>query len=169
LAPVAVGARGWDVIDRIPHKSHGWYLNLRVWRQYAQDWADWHPFPITQATSIVLALREGLMRLQAEGLPARLARYEALALRLRRGLRAIGMPPYTPDEGLAPVVTAAYGPPGVPTSRIVEYMAREHHIKIAGGMGELRDQVFRIGHMSASLTEADIDEVVQKLSLFAGG
>jgi alanine-glyoxylate transaminase/serine-glyoxylate transaminase/serine-pyruvate transaminase len=167
LAPVAVGARGWEAIDRVPEKGHGWYLNLRVWRQYAHDWADWHPFPITQATSLVLALRESLLRLQAEGLPARLARYEALALRLRRGLRAIGMRPYTPDERLAPVVTAAHGPPGVPTSRIVDYMAREHHIKIAGGMGELRDQVIRIGHMSPSLTAADVDEVVEKLSGFS--
>jgi alanine-glyoxylate transaminase/serine-glyoxylate transaminase/serine-pyruvate transaminase len=129
-------------------------------------WADWHPFPITQATSIVLALRESLLRLQTEGLPVRLARYQALALRLRRGLRAIGMPPYTPDERLAPVVTAAHGPAGVPTSRIVEYLAREHQIKIAGGMGELRDKVFRIGHMSPGLTEADMDEVVEKLGRF---
>jgi len=167
LAPVAVGPRGWEVMDRVADKGHGWYLNLRVWRQYARDWADWHPFPITQATSIVLALRESLLRLQAEGLPARLARYEALALRLRRGLRMVGMPPYTPDEHLAPVVTAALGPPGVPTSQIVDYMARAHHIKIAGGMGALRDQVFRIGHMSPRLTEADIDDVVAKLGRFA--
>jgi len=77
------------------------------------------------------------------------------------------MPPYTPDEHLAPVVTAALGPPGVPTSQIVDYMARAHHIKIAGGMGALRDQVFRIGHMSPRLTEADIDDVVAKLGRFA--
>jgi alanine-glyoxylate transaminase/serine-glyoxylate transaminase/serine-pyruvate transaminase len=169
LAPVAVGPRGWEAIDRIPDAGHGWYLNLRVWRQYAREWADWHPFPITQATSLVLALRESLTRLQAEGLDQRLARYQALALRLRRGLRAIGMPPFTPDEQMAPVITAAHGPPGVPTSRIVDYLARAHQIKIAGGMGALRDKVFRIGHMSPRLTEADIDEVVERLGQFRAG
>jgi alanine-glyoxylate transaminase/serine-glyoxylate transaminase/serine-pyruvate transaminase len=169
VAPVAIGPRGWEAIDRVPDKGHGWYLNLRVWRQYAHDWAGWHPFPITQATSIILALRASLRRLLDEGLEARQTRYRALALRLRRGLREIGMPPFTPDERLAPIVTAAYGPPGVPTSRIVDYMAQVHHIKIAGGMGDLlRDRLFRIGHMSASLTEADIDEVVANLGKFPG-
>lgn len=169
LAPVAVGPRGWEAIDRVADKTHGWYLNLRVWRQYAREWADWHPFPITQATSIVLALRESLTRLQAEGLDTRLARYRSLALRLRHGLRAIGMPPFTSDEQLAPVVTAAHGPPGVPTSQIVDYLARAHQIKIAGGMGDLRDKVFRIGHMSPRLTEADMDDVVEKLGQFRAG
>jgi alanine-glyoxylate transaminase/serine-glyoxylate transaminase/serine-pyruvate transaminase len=167
LAPVAVGVRGWEAIDRVPAKGHGWYLNLSVWRQYAVEWGDWHPFPITLATN-VLALRASLQTLLAEGLGPRLERYQALALRLRRGLRAIGLEPYTPDALLAPVVTAAYGPPGVPTSRLVAYLADVHGLKIAGGMGDLKDRVFRIGHMAANLTPADIDDVVAKLAQFPG-
>ncbi len=167
LAPVAIGPRGWEAIDRVPSKGHGWYLNLRIWRQYAQDWADWHPFPITMATSNVLALQAGLESLLREGVETRLARYRRLALRLRQGLRRIGMPPYTPDDLLAPMLTAAYGPPGVPTSHIVQYMADVHHIKIAGGLGEgLKDKIFRIGHMAPALTEADVDQVVEALAGF---
>jgi len=167
LAPVAIGPRGWEAIDRQPAKGHGWYLNLRVWRQYAQDWADWHPFPITMATSNVMALRASLTNLLSEGIERRLERYRSLALRLRRGLRQIGMPPYTPDEFMAPVVTAAYGPPGVPTSEIVQYVADAHHIKIAGGLGEgLKDRVFRVGHMAPTVCEADIDQVLAALSEF---
>jgi alanine-glyoxylate transaminase / serine-glyoxylate transaminase / serine-pyruvate transaminase len=168
LAPVAVGARGWEAIDRVPDKAHGWYLNLRVWRQYAVEWGDWHPFPVTLATNHVLALRASLRHLLEEGLDQRIARYRGLALRLRRGLRAIGLEPYTPDERLAPVVTAAYGPPGVPTGRLVGYLADAHRIRIAGGMGQLKDVVFRIGHMAPSLTEADIDDLVEKLGAFRG-
>ena len=153
LAPVAVGPRGWEAIDRVPDKGHGWYLNLRVWRQYALEWGNWHPFPVTLATNNVLALRASLRKLLAEGLGRRQARYQALALRLRRGLRSIGLEPYTPDALMAPVVTAAYGPPGVPTSKLIAYMADTHHIKLAGGMGEqLKDRVFRIGHMAPGVT-----------------
>jgi aspartate aminotransferase-like enzyme len=55
----------------------------------------------------------------------------------------------------------------VPTGEIVRYLAREHHIKIAGGLGErLVDKIFRIGHMAPNLQEADIDQVVDALEEF---
>jgi len=167
LATIAVNPSAWSLIDRDENKGHGWYLNLRVWRQYATDWASWHPFPITMATSNVLALRIGLAGLLAEGIEPRMKRYRALALRLRHGLREIGMTPYTPDELLAAVLTAAYGPPGVPTGEIVTYMAEVHHTKIAGGLGQqLKDKIIRIGHMSPTVSDTDIDEVLHQLAAF---
>jgi alanine-glyoxylate transaminase / serine-glyoxylate transaminase / serine-pyruvate transaminase len=167
LSPVGVGRRGWALIDRQPHKGHGWYLNLRVWQKFATEWADWHPFPISMATSNVMAIRTSLSKLLAEGIETRLERYRQLALQLRQGLRRIGMPPYTPDELMSPVVTAAYGPPGVPTGRIVQYMAEVHHIKIAGGLGEgLKDKVFRIGHMAPTVSASDIEQVLKALEGF---
>lgn len=165
LSPVAIGKRGWEAIDRNPNKGHGWYLNLRTWRQYATDWADWHPFPITMATNNVVALHTSLESLLKE-IENRLTRYIQLALRLRNGLRKIGMTPYTPDERMAPVLTAVYGLPGIPTSRIVDYLAEVHHIKIAGGLGSLKDKVFRIGHMSPRISDIDIDEVLGALMDF---
>jgi alanine-glyoxylate transaminase / serine-glyoxylate transaminase / serine-pyruvate transaminase len=166
LSPVAIGELGWETIDRNTKKGHGWYLDLRVWRQYAVDWADWHPYPVTLATNNIFALRTSLDQLLSEGLEARQARYTKLALRLREGLRRIGMPPYTPDEFMAPVLTAAYGPPGVPTSLIVRYLSEAHAIKIAGGLGALKDRIFRVGHMSPTVTEADIDLVLAALEDF---
>ena len=152
------------MINRNPRKGHGWYLNLLTWKQYSIDWGDWHPFPVTMATNNVVALHTSLKGLLKEGIENRLDRYKALALHLRAGLRKIGMTPFTPDERMAPVLTAAYGPPHVPTSRIVDYLFQTHNIKIAGGLGELKDKVFRIGHMSPQLKESDIDEVLEALS-----
>lgn len=166
LAPVAIGSRGWDFIDRNPKNDHGWYLNLRVWRQYAHEWADWHPFPITMATSNVVALRTSLDNLLTEGIEERINRFTSLALYLREGLRKLGMEPFTPDSLMAPVLTAAYGPPNVPTSHIVRYLADEHNIIIAGGLGDLKDKVFRIGHMSPDVSKDDIDQVLYALGEF---
>lgn len=167
LTPVAVSERAWEVINQNPCKNHGWYLNLLTWKHYAVDWASWHPFPVTMATNNLCALKTALEGLASEGMEARLERYRGLALRLRQGLRRIGMQPYTPDDLLAPVLTAAYGPPGVPTGRIVSYMANEHCIKISGGLGRLENKIIRIGHMSPTVTEADIDEVVEGLGEFS--
>jgi len=166
LAPVAISEFGWESIEKNKHSKHGWYLNLRTWKQYAEDWADWHPFPITMATNNVTALHTSLEDLLEEGIENRLSRYRNLALRLRRGLRKIGMPPLTPDEIMAPVLTAAYGPGGIPTSEIVDFLGEKHGIKIAGGLGKLKNKVFRIGHMSPSVSEDDIDEVLYALDDF---
>jgi alanine-glyoxylate transaminase/serine-glyoxylate transaminase/serine-pyruvate transaminase len=166
LAPVAVSQKGWEFIDRNPNKGHGWYTNLRTWRQYAVDWADWHPFPITMATSNVMALKTSLQSLLTEGVTNRMERYRSLALYLRAGLRRIGLQPFTPDEQLSPVLTAAYGPPGIPTGQIVTYLAEQHGIKIAGGLGALKDKIIRIGHMSPTVSTADIDRVIEALGQF---
>jgi alanine-glyoxylate transaminase/serine-glyoxylate transaminase/serine-pyruvate transaminase len=166
LAPVAVAQSGWEAIDRNPHKGHGWYGDLRVWRHYAVDWGDWHPSPVTMATSNVVALRTSLDNLIGEGIESRMERYRCLAMRLRDGLRRIGMPLYTPDEMMSPVLTAAYVPEGVTSSRVVQYMTDVHKIKISTGLGELKEKIIRIGHMSPTTSDADIDAVVQALSEF---
>jgi alanine-glyoxylate transaminase/serine-glyoxylate transaminase/serine-pyruvate transaminase len=166
LATVAVGRRAWEEIDRDQAKGHGFYGNLPVWRQYAQDWADWHPFPITMATNNLAALNLSLKQLLAEGISQRLDRYHQLALRLRSGLRRIGFEPFTSDELMASVVTAAYVPQGVKAGDVVEYASYRHNIKISAGLGELKDRIIRIGHMSPGLTEVDIDEVILALSKF---
>jgi alanine-glyoxylate transaminase / serine-glyoxylate transaminase / serine-pyruvate transaminase len=165
-APVAVGPGAWEYIDQNPTKQHGWYTNLRVWRQYALEWGDWHPSPVTMPVNNIRALRVSLEQLLAEGIDNRLERYRQLALRLRAGLRQLDMPPYTPDEVMAPVLTAAYGLQGVPTCEVVSYLETRHGIKISGGLGALKDSVFRIGHMSPILSACDIDQVLSALADF---
>jgi alanine-glyoxylate transaminase / serine-glyoxylate transaminase / serine-pyruvate transaminase len=166
LSPIAVGPRGWEFIDRNPRKGHGWYTDLRVWKQFATEWWDWHPYPVTMPTSNILALREGLRQLLEEGIPQRLDRYRKLAITLRNGLRRIDLQPFTPDEILAPVLTAAYCPPGVSSGEIVAFMENARCIKISTGLGVLKDQIIRIGHMCPSMSEADIQEVLDGLAAF---
>ena len=167
LAPVAVSKRAWEIMKSKPNRGHGLYLNLETWQQFAEDWAEWHPFPVTMATNNVLALRAGVRELLEEGMEATMEQYRRLALRLREGVRRLGMEPYTPDEHLCPVATAIYGPEGVPTGEIVNFLFEKHHIKIAGGLGKgLADRIFRVGHMGMKVNEQDIDDVLRALSEF---
>jgi alanine-glyoxylate transaminase/serine-glyoxylate transaminase/serine-pyruvate transaminase len=169
LTPVAVHPEAWEKITT-NDTPHGWYLDLRVWRRYAREWGDWHPFPTTTATNNVLALRTSLKRLLDEGIETRLARFRRFAKRLRSGLREIGMSPFTSDENMVPVVTPVCSPEGVPAGEVVDFMEQVHAIKIAPGLGEgLGDKIFRIGHMSPSLTDADIDRVLEALADFDVG
>lgn len=167
LGPIAVSERAWEIIESKPERNHGWYLNLQTWKRYAEDWADWHPFPVTMATNNVMALRVGLQNLLEEGLEARIQRYTRLAMRLRNGVRKLGLNPFTPDDELSPVLTAIYGPEGVPTGEIVQYLLDEHGIKVSIGLGErLKGRIFRVGHMSPTIDEEDIDAVLDGLAAF---
>lgn len=168
LAPVAVTPRAWSVIDAQPTAGRSWYLDLRVWRQAAREWHDWHPYPVTVPTNLMLALRAGLAALAQDGLAERNAYYRALAARLRAGVRQLGLDPFVADEWAAPVVTAVCAPAGTSSSEIVAYLEREHDIKISVGFGPVRDQVFRIGHMGPMITGEDIDSVLGALGAFLG-
>ncbi|MGV8027066.1 MAG: pyridoxal-phosphate-dependent aminotransferase family protein [Anaerolineaceae bacterium] len=166
LGPIALNERAWKSIDRLKIGEHGWYSDLRIWRQYAQEWGDWHPSPVTMATNNVNALLVSLTQLKNEGIPVRMERYRQLAVQLREGMRKAGMPPFTSDEKLNPVLTAGYAPSGVDSAEIVHFLLREYAIQISGGLGALKSTIFRIGHMSPIMTKEDIALVCEALMAF---
>lgn len=167
LAPVAVSERAWQVMKNKPARQHGWYLNLELWQHFKSTMTNWHPYPVTMATNNVLALRAGVGALLQEGLAARLEKYQALASFLRDGLQNLGFQLFAPLELQAPVLTGVCSPAGIPSSDLVRYLYEKHNIRIAGGVGaEIRDQIFRIGHMGATITEADLEAVLVALKDF---
>jgi aspartate aminotransferase-like enzyme len=58
VAPLTVSERAWDAVDDGRAKAAGWYLNLRIWREFGEMWRSWHPHPTTMPTSVL----EGLER-----------------------------------------------------------------------------------------------------------
>lgn len=166
IAIVAVGARAWERIASQPERPRSWYLDLRRWQWYVENWGYWHPFPVTMPTSIILGLRASLLNLIAEGLENRIRRYEALANRLRDGVEALGLTLFAPRSLMAPVLTAVNCPPGVISSELVKYLIEEHHIQITAGFGPFRDSVFRVGHMGNAIGEEDIDALLTGLRRF---
>jgi alanine-glyoxylate transaminase/serine-glyoxylate transaminase/serine-pyruvate transaminase len=166
IAIVAVGPRAWERIASQPERSRSWYLDLRRWQWYVENWGNWHPFPVTMPTPTILGLRASLQTLIAEGLENRIKRYEALANRLRDGVEALGLTLFAPRSLMAPVLTAVNCPPGVVSSELVKYLIVEHHIQITTGFGPFRDSVFRVGHMGNALGDADIDALLAGLRRF---
>lgn len=166
IGVVAVSDRAWDAIVGQPEKPRSWYLDLRRWQWYVENWGDWHPFPVTMPTSVILGLRAALQSIQADGLDNRLQRYEKIAARLRAGVRALGMRTAVSDELMSPVLTAIYMPDGIPSSELVRYLAEAHNIKITGGFGALKEQVFRVGHMGGTMQESDIDTLLEAIQQF---
>ncbi len=146
LAPVAVTQAGWDYIDRQASPSHGWYLNLRTWRQYEQEWTH-HPYPVTIAVNNIVALNRALERIIEEGFEARYERHRKAAGVLRERLEQIGFRMFADRRWASPTVSVAYPPEGVDAGALIRAMRERHRIAIAGGLLDLAGKVVRIGHL----------------------
>lgn len=114
---------------------------------------------ITPAVNLVYALHSSLKRILTEGLETRYKRHEALARAVQRGLEAIGLRLVAEEPFRAHTVTAAYIPEGIEWTKLYGEM-RARGVEIAGGLGELRGKIFRIGHMG----EATANDVIATLA-----
>ena len=115
----------------------------------------------TPAVSIVIGLRTVLAMLEREGLANVLRRHDRLARATRAGVEALGQGLFcraTPS----PALTAVLAPPGVNSEQIVTAYSTAHNITIAGGQGEMKGKLFRLGHMGYA---AEFDVIVALAAL----
>jgi len=103
--------------------------------------------PFTPAVSLVNALDVALALVLEEGLEAAFDRHAALGRACREGAKAMGLELFSPDEDRSAVVTAIRAPDGIDAGEIVAALRDRFGITIAGGQGELKGKIFRIGHI----------------------
>jgi aspartate aminotransferase-like enzyme len=101
----------------------------------------------TPAVSLVVALDVALGLLLEEGLESAFARHVRLGRACRAGIKALGLELFSPDEDRSAVVTAARMPEGFDSSALTRTLRDRHGITIAAGQGELKERIFRIGHI----------------------
>jgi aspartate aminotransferase-like enzyme len=100
----------------------------------------------TPAVSIMLGLREVLRMIEAEGLANVFRRHERLARATRAGVEALGLELFA-KANPSPALTAVLAPKGVDSEKVLSAYSASHNITIAGGQGEMKGRVFRLGHM----------------------
>ena len=103
--------------------------------------------PFTPAVSLVKALDVALGILLDEGLQGAFERHVRLGRACREGAKAMGLELFSPDEDRSAVVTAIRAPDGVDSSEIVSTLRDRFGITIAKGQGDLKERIFRIGHI----------------------
>ncbi len=157
ISLISVSQRAWKMIESKGDRSHGWYLNLQIWKQYATEWASWHPYPTTMATNNVLALLVSLRQLLAEGLETRYARTAKAAEMTREGLIDMGFEMFVEGPHASPLITAAKGRPDMSIAEMARFLKYECGIMIGGGIDELAGKIFRVGHMGRAISPEYIE------------
>ncbi|MDE3191113.1 MAG: alanine--glyoxylate aminotransferase family protein [Acidobacteriota bacterium] len=100
--------------------------------------------PFTPPVSLVAALDVALGILLDEGLEAAFDRHVRLGRAARAGVKAMGLELFSPDEDRSAVVTAVRA---AEAAEIISGVRTRFGITLAGGQGDLKGKILRIGHI----------------------
>ncbi|HEY2072266.1 MAG TPA: alanine--glyoxylate aminotransferase family protein [Gaiellaceae bacterium] len=100
--------------------------------------------PFTPPVSLVAALDVALGLLLDEGLEAAFERHVRLGRAARAGIKAMGLELFSPDEDRSAVVTAVRFDE---SAAIISGVRDRFGMTLAGGQGDLKGKIFRIGHI----------------------
>ncbi len=147
VSAISISERAWRIIESKENRNHGWYLNLQNWKAYAINWASWHPYPVTMATSNIITLLASLRRILDRGLEEHFAQYTRTSRWIRKGLHNLGFEMFADDAYASPLVMAVKAMPDIPVTEMIKFLKDEHGIMISGGLDELAGKIFRVGNM----------------------
>lgn len=144
---ISVSPHAWELVDSHSDVGHGWYLNLKTWRKYAQEWGVWHPAPVTLPVNNILAVKASMHKIMQRGLPAHFARYTHASQVVRSGLENLGFEMFVSEAYASPVVTGVKARPEFEVSEFSKWLVDRRGLAIGGGLGELAGKIFRVGHL----------------------
>jgi alanine-glyoxylate transaminase/serine-glyoxylate transaminase/serine-pyruvate transaminase len=163
---ISVSPRSWELVDAHPQVNHGWYLNLKTWRQYATEWGTWHPTPVTLPTNIILALRTSLLKIVGMGLEAHFEKYRWASHAVRHGLRGLGFEMFVDDDYASPIVTGVCKRSEFEVAEMSKWLVEQRDIAIGGGLGELSGKIFRVGHLGKASTREYLVDFLYSMEEF---
>jgi serine---pyruvate transaminase len=114
----------------------------------------------TPAVSLVIGLNVALGMILDTGLEETYDRHVRLGRACRAGAKAMGLELFSPDEDRSSVVTAIRMPEGIDGQEISSTVRKQLGVTLAGGQGDLRGKIVRIGHIGY----VDIFDIVTGLA-----
>jgi serine---pyruvate transaminase len=139
LGLVSVSGAAWEALGRSPRFYFDWEKT-----RAGQEKLD---SAFTPAVTLVRGLNVALGLLLEEGLEAAFDRHARLGRACREGVKAMGLELFSPDEDRSAVVTAVRSPDGVDSAELVLTLRDRYGVTLAGGQGDLKGKIFRIGHI----------------------
>jgi aspartate aminotransferase-like enzyme len=161
LATLSVSEKAWKAHEqsRMPR----FYWDFSAMRKAAKDGST----AFTPAVSLFFALQVALDMMLAEGKEQIQERHRRAGDWMRSEVHALGMQLFADPEHASNVVTSILPPPGITNDEIRTAMRERYNIILAGGQGDLKSKIFRIGHLGL-FTDADLQAVVDGLREVVG-
>jgi len=144
LAPLAVSGSARERLV----KCRSFYLDVKLLEDY---WVG-RKYHHTMSSTLMYALREALLMVEEEGLPARLARHERHHRALAAGVDGMGLSLLPPEGERLWTLNTIRVPAGVDEAAVRRTLLVTYNIEIGAGLGPLAGKIWRVGLMGASST-----------------
>lgn len=142
ISPIVVNDRAKKYMNENPPKTM--YFNLARYFKYYEE--SKHT-PFTPALPLLYAYREAMNIILEEGLDNRIKRHRICSDALYSGLSAMGLTPFAKEESRSTVVVALNYLQGLEDKTFRNTLAEKFRVLVAGGFGNLKGKVFRVGCM----------------------
>src|SRR5579864_8837136 len=154
MAPITVNTRVEEMLRSRKSKVQSWYFDLTTVMNY---WGKERTYHHTPPIPLIYALHEAMRIVLEEGLEASWERHRQNQAALIAGLEAMGMRLFVqnPEDRLT-TVTAVVIPGGIDGTRARGRLLNEFNIEIAGGLGEFKTSMWRIGLMGYSCQRGNV-------------
>jgi alanine-glyoxylate transaminase/serine-glyoxylate transaminase/serine-pyruvate transaminase len=159
-SPLTLNDRAAEKVRDRAEPARSWYLDLGLLDGY---WGDDRSYHHTAPVSNVYAVREALRLVAEEGVEERWDRHRRVAGALKTGLEAMGLEMNAPDDYWLPSLNAVRVPDGVDDGAVIDRLLDEYDLEIAGGLGDLSGEIFRIGCMGHSARPKNVTYLLSAL------
>ena len=142
ISPISVSAKAKKYMIANPPPTM--YFNLARYFKYYEE--SKHT-PFTPALPLLYAYREALTIMLEEGLQNVFNRHKVCSNALYSGLSAIGLTPFAKEEDRSISIVALNYLDGLEDKIFRSTLADKFKVLVAGGFGDLKGKVFRVGCM----------------------
>jgi alanine-glyoxylate transaminase / serine-glyoxylate transaminase / serine-pyruvate transaminase len=154
MAPITVNSRVEEMLRNRKTKVQSWYFDLTTVMNY---WGKERTYHHTPPVPLIYALHEAMRIVLEDGLEASWERHRQNQAALVAGLEAMGIRLFVqnPEDRLT-TVTAVVVPSGIDGVKARGRLLNEFNIEIAGGLGEFKTTMWRIGLMGYSCQRGNV-------------
>jgi aspartate aminotransferase-like enzyme len=142
ISPISISPRAKKFMIANPPPT--FYFNLARYFKYYDDVKE---TPFTPALPLLFAFREALDMILEEGMEARIKRHRICSDAFYSSLSAMGLTPFAKEDARSTVVIALNYLQGLEDKTFRTTLSEKFRVLVAGGFGELKGKVFRIGCM----------------------
>ncbi len=142
ISPISVSPKAKKYMVENPPSTM--YFNLARYFKYYEE--SKHT-PFTPALPLLYAYREALTIMLEEGLESVYKRHKVCSDALYSGLSAIGLTPFAKEEDRSITIVALNYLEGLQDKIFRDTLAQKFKVLVAGGFGDLKGKVFRVGCM----------------------
>jgi aspartate aminotransferase-like enzyme len=142
ISPISVSPKAKKYMIENPPPTM--YFNLARYFKYYEE--SKHT-PFTPALPLLYAYREALTIMLEEGLETAYKRHKVCSDALYSGLSAIGLTPFAKEEDRSISIVALNYLEGLQDKIFRDTLAQKFKVLVAGGFGDLKGKVFRVGCM----------------------